>query len=406
MSAPSGCCTCRCCRAAGSTSPTAACRCCSTSTSPSTTARWSRCSAPTAPASRRCCVSISGVGLADAGTVRLDGADITYLDAERRVGRGVTQIPGGKAVFGPMTVVDNMRGLRLQPRHASGRRSNAGIEESFAAFPRLAERRDQLASTLSGGEQQMLALSKAFIVKPRLLLIDELSLGLAPKVVGELLEMVRRINASGYRRRAGRAVGEHRPVGRRPRLLHGEGGDPLRRPRRRPARTRRPAAIGVPRRREQGLRPDEPAIAAECLGLKLDALHRRPRRDHRDGLRAARRRPGDRLPLEQGHQLRPRRDRRVRRRRSRRRRRRVGRAVLAGSAAGHGASARHRRGLAEVAIIRRLRTAPKLMSLVATLGVAQLLLFSSGSINARRPERRRLPAAARACRRSESGRFW
>ncbi len=95
-----------------------------------------------------------------------------------------------------MTVLDNMRVYGFS--HGSHRAEvERGIEESFAAFPRLAERRDQLAATLSGGEQQMLALSKAFIVRPRLLLIDELSLGLAPKVVGELLEMVRRINATG-----------------------------------------------------------------------------------------------------------------------------------------------------------------------------------------------------------------
>ena len=139
---------------------------------------------------------ISGLGLPTRGTVRLDGADITYLDAERRIPRGITQIPGGRAVFGPLTIVDNLRVYGMS--HGRNKRAvERGIEESFAAFPRLAERREQLASTLSGGEQQMLALSKALIVQPRLLLIDELSLGLAPKVVGELLDMVKRINAGG-----------------------------------------------------------------------------------------------------------------------------------------------------------------------------------------------------------------
>lgn len=139
---------------------------------------------------------ISGIGLPQRGTVRLAGAEITFLDAERRVGLGVTQIPGGKAVFGALNVVDNMRVYGFS--HGANRAAvERGIEESFARFPRLGERRDQLASTLSGGEQQMLALSKAFIVKPRLLLIDELSLGLAPRVVGELLEMVKLINANG-----------------------------------------------------------------------------------------------------------------------------------------------------------------------------------------------------------------
>ena len=139
---------------------------------------------------------VSGLGLPSRGSVRFRGADITYLDAERRVGLGISQVPGGKAVFGPMTVLDNLRVLGFS--HGRNRKAvEDGIEVSFAAFPRLAERRDQLASTLSGGEQQMLGLATAFILRPRLLLIDELSLGLAPKVVGELLDMVRRINAEG-----------------------------------------------------------------------------------------------------------------------------------------------------------------------------------------------------------------
>jgi len=139
---------------------------------------------------------ISGLGLPNRGTVRYRGADITYVDAERRVGLGISQIPGGRAVFGPMRVVDNLRVLGYT--HGRNRKAiEAGIEATFDAFPRLAERRGQFASTLSGGEQQMLGLATAFVVRPRLLLIDELSLGLAPVVVGELLEMVRRINAEG-----------------------------------------------------------------------------------------------------------------------------------------------------------------------------------------------------------------
>jgi ABC-type branched-subunit amino acid transport system ATPase component/sugar phosphate permease len=139
---------------------------------------------------------ISGLGLPSRGSVTFRGGDITFLDPERRVGLGITEIPGGTATFPPLSVTENLRVYG----HSLGRGSrevDRGIEATFDAFPAIAERRNQLAASLSGGEQQMLALGKAFIVKPRLLLIDELSLGLAPKVVGELLEMVRRINADG-----------------------------------------------------------------------------------------------------------------------------------------------------------------------------------------------------------------
>jgi ABC-type branched-subunit amino acid transport system ATPase component/sugar phosphate permease len=139
---------------------------------------------------------ISGIGLPTAGSVRFRGQDITYLDAERRTKLGITQIPGGRAVFGPLTVVENLRSYGYS-LGKDRRNLNALIDECFEAFPRLAERRNSLASTLSGGEQQMLGLSKAVVMKPRLLVIDELSLGLAPIIVEQLLEMVRRINATG-----------------------------------------------------------------------------------------------------------------------------------------------------------------------------------------------------------------
>src|SRR5205807_3953274 len=128
--------------------------------------------------------------------VRYRGQEITYLDAERRLRLGVTQIPGGRAVFGPMTVVENLRSFGYTLAGDRGAIDRA-IETSFDAFPRLYERRNSLASTLSGGEQQMLGLSKALMLRPRLLLIDELSLGLARVIVAQLLEMVRRINADG-----------------------------------------------------------------------------------------------------------------------------------------------------------------------------------------------------------------
>jgi ABC-type branched-subunit amino acid transport system ATPase component/sugar phosphate permease len=139
---------------------------------------------------------ISGIGLPTSGNVRYRGQDITYLDAERRTKLGITQIPGGRSVFGPLTVMENLRSYG----YALGKeRKNLDglIDDCLEAFPRLAERRNSLAAQLSGGEQQMLGLSKALIMKPRVLVIDELSLGLAPIIVGQLLEMVRRINATG-----------------------------------------------------------------------------------------------------------------------------------------------------------------------------------------------------------------
>jgi ABC-type branched-subunit amino acid transport system ATPase component len=139
---------------------------------------------------------ISGIGLPSAGSVRYRGAEITYLDAERRLRLGITQIPGGRAVFGPMSVVENLRVFGHTIRK-DAKAMDAAIERSFDAFPRLAERRNQKAVTLSGGEQQMLGLSKALMLRPRLLLIDELSLGLAPIIVGQLLDMVSEINRDG-----------------------------------------------------------------------------------------------------------------------------------------------------------------------------------------------------------------
>jgi len=139
---------------------------------------------------------ISGLGIPFGGSVYFRGADITYLDAERRTPLGITTVLGGRAVFSSMTVLDNLRVYG----HIHGRNRKqieAGIETVFNTFPVLAMRRNISAALLSGGEQQMLALGQAYMVGPRLLLIDELSLGLAPVVVANLLQMVQRINAAG-----------------------------------------------------------------------------------------------------------------------------------------------------------------------------------------------------------------
>jgi branched-chain amino acid transport system ATP-binding protein len=140
--------------------------------------------------------AISGVVDPIGGAIWFDGADITHTDAVATVKAGIVQVPGGKAVFPTLTVAEHLRAggwlYRDDPDYL-----DAATEEVYEIFPRLRERRDQMAGNLSGGEQQMLALGMAFIAKPKLLMIDELSLGLAPTIVEQLLGIVRRIKESG-----------------------------------------------------------------------------------------------------------------------------------------------------------------------------------------------------------------
>lgn len=139
---------------------------------------------------------LSGLESPSSGIVRIEGHDVTSVKAPGRVALGLSQITGGSAVFGSMTIEENLRmyGFSLgRDKQAV----DAGIARAYDAFPRLADRRTQLASTLSGGEQQMLGLAKALMLAPKVLLIDEFSLGLAPVIVGELMATVRRLNAAG-----------------------------------------------------------------------------------------------------------------------------------------------------------------------------------------------------------------
>ncbi|GAC1586321.1 MAG: hypothetical protein NVS3B21_00350 [Acidimicrobiales bacterium] len=139
---------------------------------------------------------IGGLIEPSAGRVWWDGEDITSWSPGDRVRAGLATVPGGRGVFGSLTVEDNLRvATWLTGRDAEFvERTTARI---FEWFPRLAERRDVRAAMLSGGEQQMLAISQAMLCRPRLLMIDELSLGLAPAVVALLLDTVKRLNADG-----------------------------------------------------------------------------------------------------------------------------------------------------------------------------------------------------------------
>jgi ABC-type branched-subunit amino acid transport system ATPase component len=139
---------------------------------------------------------VAGLALPRAGRVIFDGSDVTGDGVVAMVERGLVLLPGGKAVFGDMTVGENLDigayTLRTDRAEAARRR-----DEVLELFPRVRERLTSAAGSLSGGEQQQLALAKAFLLKPALLCIDELSLGLAPVIVQTLLEAVRTINAAG-----------------------------------------------------------------------------------------------------------------------------------------------------------------------------------------------------------------
>ncbi|HUV89751.1 MAG TPA: ABC transporter ATP-binding protein [Anaerolineae bacterium] len=139
--------------------------------------------------------AISGLLPPDRGRIMYDGTDLTQVGADMIVRMGIVQVPEGRKIFAPLTVRENLE------MGAYTRRDQAEIEESmeqvFNLFPRLRERAEQRGGTLSGGEQQMLAVARALMGKPRLLLMDEPSMGLAPVLVEEIFSTIERISQQG-----------------------------------------------------------------------------------------------------------------------------------------------------------------------------------------------------------------
>jgi branched-chain amino acid transport system ATP-binding protein len=139
--------------------------------------------------------SIAGVLKPRRGTIRLGGIDITGQSPAAIVGRGLALVPENRLVFPQMSVAENLEAGAYQRRDSA--EVAADIERMYARFPRLKERHAQLAGTLSGGEQQMLAVARALMSRPRILLMDEPSLGLAPLIVEEIFRIVAELNKDG-----------------------------------------------------------------------------------------------------------------------------------------------------------------------------------------------------------------
>ena len=139
--------------------------------------------------------TISGLKKPTGGTITFEGKDITNSSAQDRVRLGISQVPEGRRVFYSMTVLENLQLGAYLRRDKAG--INRDLELVYGHFPVLADRKKQLAGTLSGGEQQMLAMGRALMSNPRMLFLDEPSMGLAPLFVQEIFDIIKSINSSG-----------------------------------------------------------------------------------------------------------------------------------------------------------------------------------------------------------------
>jgi branched-chain amino acid transport system ATP-binding protein len=139
--------------------------------------------------------AVSGLVLPAEGTVRFDGEDVTRMPTYRRLGRGLAHVPERRRVFPYMTVQENLLLGAYLPERRAGR--GTALERVFAMFPVLKARQGQLAATLSGGEQQMVAIGRALMSRPRFVMLDEPFLGLAPRLVLEVSDTIQRIAAEG-----------------------------------------------------------------------------------------------------------------------------------------------------------------------------------------------------------------
>jgi len=139
--------------------------------------------------------TISGVRPVTTGQILLDGKDISHVAAHRRVELGISQSPEGRAIFPGMTVTENLEMGAYARRDRKSLKSD--FDRVFELFPRLAERRKQSGGTMSGGEQQMLAIGRALMARPKVLLLDEPSMGLAPMLVAQIFNIITEINQQG-----------------------------------------------------------------------------------------------------------------------------------------------------------------------------------------------------------------